>query len=118
MAVVIVTNLPAQATRSMEEAVAELLAVDVDPPDGMILHSASETDHGISIIDVWESEDSYRQFEIERLNPAIAKITGAAPADGGLPIERQIMEPYRVHAGASPSERNLVGEQAGARRAT
>jgi hypothetical protein len=48
-----------------------------DPaPNGLILHLAGPTDEGFRIIDVWETEATYKQFEAERLKPAIAALGG------------------------------------------
>ena len=61
-----------------------------DPP-GLILHTASRSDVGIRIIDVWESEDAYRSFEAEQLGPAIGRLGWPPPpADAPGPVEFEI----------------------------
>ena len=39
-------------------------------PKGLIVHIAAETDKGMRIIDVWESEADFDRFMKERLGPA------------------------------------------------
>lgn len=40
----------------------------MDPvPDGLILHLAGPTDEGFRIIDVWDSEASWRNFQAQRI---------------------------------------------------
>lgn len=48
------------------------------PPAGLLLHVAGPTDEGVRIIDVWESEDDWERFRVERLAPAIAALGGPA----------------------------------------
>jgi hypothetical protein len=45
-------------------------------PEGLILHLAGPTDEGFRIIAVWETELAWRQFQAERLQPAIAALGG------------------------------------------
>jgi len=46
--------------------------------DGLILHLAGPTDEGFRIIDVWDSEEAFKRFEVERLQPAVAALGGPA----------------------------------------
>ena len=46
------------------------------PPSGLLVHVAGPTDEGVRIIDVWESEEAWKQFRSERLAPAIAALGG------------------------------------------
>jgi hypothetical protein len=49
----------------------------VEPaPAGLILHVAGPTDEGFRIIDVWESEEAWQDFQALRLAPAIAALGG------------------------------------------
>src|SRR5512132_2321027 len=47
-------------------------------PGGLILHVAGPTAEGFRIIDVWETDDAWHQFQAERLAPAIAALGGPA----------------------------------------
>jgi len=43
-----------------------------DPPAGLIIHTASEVDGRVRVVDVWESQQAYEAFERDRLMPAFA----------------------------------------------
>lgn len=50
-----------------------------DPaPPGLVVHVAGPTDEGVRVISVWESEQSWRRFQNERLEPARAALGGPA----------------------------------------
>ena len=69
-----------------------------DDPPGLILHTASEKDGKMRIVDVWESKDAYERFEQATLMPAMSRI-GAAPPAGGPPPR----EEYDVHNMRGPA---------------
>lgn len=99
MAVVFITTLPPEVQRGIEEAVSQEMDVANNPPDGLIVHTASEVDGRVRIVDVWESREKFLAFERDRLIPAIVKVSGM-PADAGPPdMEREVFEPYRVQRG-------------------
>jgi hypothetical protein len=54
-------------TEEQYDAVMEKLGLDEDPPDGGMFHLAGSTDDGIRVIDVWESEEQFKQFMEDRL---------------------------------------------------
>lgn len=43
------------------------------PVPGLLLHLAGETPSGFRVVDVWESEEAFRQFG-EKLAPVMAKV--------------------------------------------
>jgi hypothetical protein len=48
-----------------------------DPaPPGLIMHLAGPTDEGFRIIDVWDSEQAFKRFQAEHLQPAVAALGG------------------------------------------
>jgi hypothetical protein len=47
-------------------------------PPGLILHVAGPFDEGVRMIDVWESEQAWRDFQAHSLAPAIAALGGPA----------------------------------------
>src|SRR6266550_996593 len=47
-----------------------------DDPEGLILHTASEKNGKMRIIDVWESKDAYERFENDVLMPAMSRLGG------------------------------------------
>jgi hypothetical protein len=63
-----------------------------DDPQGLILHTASEKDGRMRIVDVWESKDAYERFERDVLMPAMGRIGSAPPAGGPPPRDE-----FEVH---------------------
>jgi hypothetical protein len=55
-----------------------------DSPDGLIVHTAGETEQGWYVYDVWESEEAFGRFVDTKLGPALAEI-GAADGDRPQP---------------------------------
>jgi hypothetical protein len=43
------------------------------PVKGVLVHAAGQTDKGFRVVDVWESEDAFRQFG-EKLMPILKEI--------------------------------------------
>ena len=60
-------------------------------PEGLIIHTASEKNGRIRVIDIWESKDAYQRFESEQLMPAIQRLGVQAPS------EPPPMEEFEVH---------------------
>jgi hypothetical protein len=68
-----------QDVASSWEQYERVAAALVDPPPaGLIAHVAGPTDEGVRIIDIWETEVAWKQFQAERLAPAIAALGGPA----------------------------------------
>jgi hypothetical protein len=80
MTVLVTMDLP--VTRADVDAVAVELAVNDNPPDGLIVHLATEFDGGVHIVDVWESAEQHERFAAEHLGPAVAKVA----AERGIPV--------------------------------
>ena len=72
MAVLLTQDLP--VGREDVEAVSAEMDVKDNPPDGLILHTFTETPQGVQVVDVWESAAHYDRFREERLMPAMAKV--------------------------------------------
>jgi hypothetical protein len=85
MTVLVTMDLP--VTRADVEAVAVDLNVAHNPPDGLIVHIATEGENGVHIVDVWESAEHHARFAAERLGPSVAKVSAerGIPMDGGPP---------------------------------
>jgi hypothetical protein len=47
------------------------------PPD-LVVHVAGPTDEGVRVITVWKTEQAWRRFQNERLEPARAALGGPA----------------------------------------
>ena len=65
-------------------------------PDGLLLHTAGQSDQGWYVYDVWESQDQFQRFVADKLGPAIES-TGAAggarPEPQFFPIETLVKGP-------------------------
>jgi hypothetical protein len=63
----------ASSWEQYEQVTAQL----IEPaPEGLILHVAGPTDEGFRIIGIWESEQAWRRFQTERVQPAVAALGG------------------------------------------
>jgi hypothetical protein len=49
-------------------------------PDGLIIHSAGQSDQGYYVYDVWESKEHFQRFLDAQLGPAVQAL--GADADG------------------------------------
>ncbi|MCY7413221.1 MAG: hypothetical protein LH471_09360 [Salinibacterium sp.] len=72
-------------TWSDYERVVQTMDIDADPPAGLIVHAAGETDGKWQSVDVWESQAAYERFREERLMPAVIKAMGEEAATAGPP---------------------------------
>jgi hypothetical protein len=48
-------------------------------PKGLLVHAAGPTDEGFRIIAVWESEEAWRRFLVERLGAALDEAAAVPP---------------------------------------
>lgn len=53
--------------------ITQLTSVDQWPAKGLLAHIAGETSTGFRVVDVWESEEAFRQFG-ESLVPILQKL--------------------------------------------
>jgi hypothetical protein len=49
-----------------------------EDPEGLLLHTAAQTEGGMLIIDVWDSKEANDRFERETLFPALQQHVGFA----------------------------------------
>ena len=69
---------------------------DDQSPDGLIIHSAGESEQGWYIYDLWESKEKFQRFIEEKLGPAMASLgTGESgqPTPMFFPIEIMVKGP-------------------------
>ena len=45
-------------------------------PDGLITHSAGDSEQGWYVYDIWESRDHFQRFLDQKLGPALAEMGG------------------------------------------
>ena len=93
MAVVSITTLPAGVDRDWMQAVRAEVSPDTNPPEGLIIHTESEVDGRIKVVDVWSSQEAHDRFGDERLGPAIHKVLSTR---GPLPESAADAEPATV----------------------
>src|SRR3954464_9845429 len=91
MPIVRITS-PREVTYDIYQQVTAKMDVENDPPDGLILHSASEVDGKLKIVDIWESNEQAERFGQERLGPAIAEVAGEQMAGPPDPAQLEIYE--------------------------
>lgn len=93
------THIP--ITRDDLETLSNRMNVTQDPPAGLIIHTAYEGPQGVNVIDVWESEEAFRQFQETRLGPAMGAFMHerGVQAPAGIP-ETNIHEVFDVVRGA------------------
>jgi len=85
----VVLKISAPSREVYEQIVA---IVGEDTPPGCIVHTASEVDGEVRIVDVWESQQAIDAFFNAKLGPAFAEVGMA-----GDPPE--LTEPFRVERG-------------------
>ena len=84
MAVVLMTIAPSR--EAYEQVLAE---IGNDPQPGCIVHTATEVDGGVRIVDVWESQQAIQEFFDAKLGPAFAKL-------GLDAVQPELTEPFNV----------------------
>ena len=83
---------PREVTFEMYDKVSAKLDTEGNPPDGLIVHTASEVDGKLKIVDIWESEEQAERFGQERLGPAIMEIAGDQVGGPPEPDQIQVYE--------------------------
>ena len=64
--------------------------------DGLLLHTAGQSEQGWYIYDVWESQEHFQRFAAEKLGPAMESTGaggGAQPQPQFFPIETLVKGP-------------------------
>jgi hypothetical protein len=57
-------------TPRQHESINAHLNVQVDPPEGLILHASGPVEGGWAMLDVWESHEAFERFAETRALPA------------------------------------------------
>ena len=92
MAVLMLVELPG-ATIEQYEQVNETMGLrgDETAPEGLIQHVAGSDEKGLTIVDVWESEEAFDRFVEERLGPAIERAgVESGPNTRRLPVHNRL----------------------------
>ncbi len=64
----------AGVTKAQYDEVAKLVHFEHDRPAGGLFHAAVVDDHGLQVVDVWESAEAFGRFAETKLKPATAKV--------------------------------------------
>ena len=109
MAVAMTMHWPG-LTSDQYDAVMAKLGLDANPPAGAVLHVATETDHGIEVFDVWQTEQAFNSFLEQRLLPVVSElgITGE-PVDH----DRSAAQPVRRRSGHDRPDRRYLASRCG-----
>jgi hypothetical protein len=65
-------------------------------PDGLLLHTAGQSEQGWYIYDVWESPEHFQRFAADKLGPAIESTgagVGAPPQPQFFPVSTLVKGP-------------------------
>jgi hypothetical protein len=76
-------------------------ALEGPTPEGLILHAAGPTDEGFRIIGVWESEDAWRRFRQDRLDPDAEDVAQTPPTFRALRPQHLVQRGARAGEGGS-----------------
>ena len=78
------------------DAVNKAMAIESNPPEGLIFHTAGQANGVFRIFDVWESREAFERFERERLGPAIGKVMQDQGQEMGSPPQREFYELHNL----------------------
>jgi len=92
--ITLVFDAPGVTAAQYEEACRLANCSQSNVPDGLIFHSASPTDSGWLVVDVWESEEKFRAFG-ERLGPAMEQ--------AGINQQPRIYKTHAIMGGGVPA---------------
>ena len=73
MAVAMTMHWPG-LTSDQYDAVMAKLGLDANPPAGAVLHAATETDDGIEVFEVWQTEQAFNSFLEHRMLPVVSEL--------------------------------------------
>ena len=93
MAVLISMEFPATADQ-YDQVNAK---IGEDPPDGLLVHTATEMGGSMRIVDVWESAEKFEAFG-ETLGPAVESVMG----EGGPGPQPEIQELHNLEVHGAP----------------
>jgi hypothetical protein len=69
---------------------------EAQAPDGLLLHTAGQSDQGWYVYDVWESQEHFQRFVESKLGPALEELAvggGERPQPQFFPIETLVKGP-------------------------
>jgi hypothetical protein len=63
-----------EVTPELYDRVREIVGWERDSPPGGLFHVAAFDEHGLHVIDVWDSPEQFNDFVVNRLNPGVAQV--------------------------------------------
>ena len=73
MAVAMFMHWPG-VTSDQYDAVMARLGLDAQPAAGGVLHVATQTDEGLDVCDVWQTEQAFHGFLEQRMLPVVSEL--------------------------------------------
>jgi hypothetical protein len=93
MAIYLTMDLP--VSRADIEAVSKAMGVLEDVPDGLIMHVCTETDGGVRVTDIWDSQEHFEAFRETRLNPTVGRVMAERGVElGGPPPDPEYSDAF------------------------
>jgi hypothetical protein len=85
VAILVNVAMPVGVPIEMIDAVTEEMNAKADPPDGMIVHVTYVDGDRVRVVDVWETQAAFDEFNSTRLGPAVGKIAAQQGMEMGEP---------------------------------
>jgi hypothetical protein len=67
-----------------------------DAPDGLIAHVVAKTDGGLRYVDVWETEQHWKTFHVETIEPALDRVYAGMERPGANEMRIEVLDVYDV----------------------
>lgn len=102
---VLVTMRWADVRPDHYEELRDVVAWETEPPAGAIHHAAAFDEHGIRVVDLWETAEQFEAFVGTRLMPGVHKVgILGEPAVEILPVYALYAPAYRSGPGATTGD--------------
>ena len=74
MTVIMQQTMPEGTTLEFLDEITQQMGVEADPPAGLVVHTHF-ADHGhVQVVDVWDSQEAFEQFQETRLMPTMQRV--------------------------------------------
>ncbi len=97
MTVLMTLDLP--VSREDLEALSVAAGAAENPPEGLIVHTATETAGGVRVVDIWESQAQFEKFRDDRLMAGLQKVAAERGLEMSGPPEPTFEEAFDVVKG-------------------
>ena len=69
MPVAIIMDFPGATLEQYDEVITKMGLDDGSTPPGAVFHWATQTDDGLRVVDVWETQEQFDKFAEEQIGP-------------------------------------------------